>query len=187
MTEAVNAFTGEAEQSDDLTMLAIRYTRHQHLVRFQKEITLGNDIGQIPQLTAFVDRVCQALEFDTTTTMQMNLAIEEAVVNVMNYAYPKGEQGDIRILAQASDQRLKITISDSGVPFDPTTRQAVDTTLPADERPIGGLGIHLINQLMDSINYERKDNKNILTLRKKLSPAHPSVNEQESSISKTTE
>ncbi|MBO7580966.1 MAG: SpoIIE family protein phosphatase [Bacteroidaceae bacterium] len=174
MTEAVDAFTGEAEQSDDLTMLAIRYTKLQHLVRFQKEITLTNDIEQIPQLTAYVDAVCEAMEFDVATTMQMNLAIEEAVVNVMNYAYPKGVQGDIQILAQANDKRLKFTISDSGMPYDPTTHQAVDTTLSVEERPIGGLGIHLITQLMDSINYERKDDKNILTLRKKLSSTRPS-------------
>ena len=187
MTAAVNAFTGEAEQSDDLSMLAIRYTRLQHLVRFQKGITLVNNIEQMPQLTAYVDSVCEEMEFDDVTTMQMNLAIEEAVVNIMNYAYPKGEQGDIRILAQASDQCLKFTISDSGMPFDPTTRRAVDTTLSVEERPIGGLGIHLITQLMDSINYERKDNKNILTLRKKLFTAHPSVNGEHSSISKTAE
>ncbi|MBO7592419.1 MAG: SpoIIE family protein phosphatase [Bacteroidaceae bacterium] len=177
MTEAVNVFTGEAEQSDDLTMLTIRYTKRQHLIRFQKEITLNNDIEQIPQLTTYVDAVCEAMEFDAATSMQMNLAIEEAVVNVMNYAYPKGVQGDIRIIAEANDLRLKFTISDSGMPFDPTMRQAVDTTLSAEERPIGGLGIHLITQLMDSINYERKDNMNVLTLRKKLSPIHPAVNE----------
>ena len=177
MTEEVNAFTGEAEQSDDLTMLTIRYTKLQHLVRFQKEITLNNNIEQIPQLAEYVETVCEAMEFDAATSMQMNLAIEEAVVNVMNYAYPKGVQGDIKIMAQANDQRLKFTISDNGMPFDPTTRQAVDTTLTAEERPIGGLGIHLITQLMDSINYERKDNKNILTLRKKLPATPSSVNE----------
>ena len=100
--------------------------------------------------------------------MQMNLAVEEAVVNVINYAYPKGIQGEIQIQAQANDQCLEFVISDSGTAFDPTTHQEVDTTLSVAERPIGGLGIHLITQIMDSINYERKDNKNILTLRKNL-------------------
>ena len=57
---------------------------------------------------------------------------------------------------------------DSGIPFDPTAKAEVDTTLSAEERPIGGLGIHLVRQLMDSINYERIDGKNVLTLRKKF-------------------
>ena len=103
------------------------------------------------------------------TTMQMNLALEEAVVNVMTYAYPHDIVGDIHIEAQANDVRLKFVISDNGMPFDPTAKAEVDTTLSVEERPIGGLGIHLVRKLMDSINYERTCNKNVLTLRKKLS------------------
>jgi sigma-B regulation protein RsbU (phosphoserine phosphatase) len=98
----------------------------------------------------------------------MNLAIEEAVVNVMSYAYPAGVVGNVNIEAQADEERLKFTITDNGIPFDPTAKAEVDTTLSAEDRPIGGLGIHLVRQLMDSINYERIDGKNILTLRKKL-------------------
>ena len=169
ITETVNAFIGDAEQSDDLTMLTIRYTKPDNQVRFQKDITLNNDVEQVPLLNEFVDEVCEAVGFDPAVTMQMNLALEEAVVNVMNYAYPKDTKGDIHIKAAANDKRLKFVITDQGMPFDPTTRQEVDTTLSAEERPIGGLGIHLITQLMDSINYERKDEANVLTLRKKLS------------------
>jgi sigma-B regulation protein RsbU (phosphoserine phosphatase) len=64
--------------------------------------------------------------------------------------------------------RLKFTIVDSGSPFDPTAQEEADTSLSVEDRPIGGLGIHLVRQLMDSINYERTEGKNILTLRKKL-------------------
>ncbi len=168
MEKAVHEFTGDAEQSDDLTMLTICYTKPNQNVLFQKDITLKNDVDQIPLLNTYVDEVCEAVDFDMGTTMQMNLALEEAVVNVMNYAYPKGTPGDIHIMAAANDKRLKFIIEDSGMPFDPTIRNEVDTSLSAEERPIGGLGIHLITQLMDSINYERKDNLNVLTLRKKL-------------------
>lgn len=168
MEKAVHEFTGDAEQSDDLTMLTICYIKPDQNVRFQKETTLSNDISQIPQLNTYVDEVCEAIGFDMGATMQMNLAMEEAVVNVMNYAYPKGTAGDIHIMAVANDKRIKFIIQDSGMPFDPTMRNEVDTSLSAEDRPIGGLGIHLITQLMDSINYERKDNMNVLTLRKKL-------------------
>ena len=103
-----------------------------------------------------------------STSMSLNLALEEAVVNVMNYAYAAGTRGNVDIEAQANDRRLKFTISDWGIPFDPTAKSEVDTSLSAEERPIGGLGIHLMRQMMDSINYERIDGKNVLTLRKKL-------------------
>ena len=110
------------------------------------------------------------------TTMQLNLALEEAVVNVMNYAYPSGVTGNIDIDARANDVRLKFTISDSGSPFDPTAKEEVDTTLSAEERSIGGLGIHLIRQIMDSINYEYVDGKNVLTLRKRLNTQNQDIN-----------
>ena len=134
----------------------------------QHSITLTNDIEQVPQLADFVDMVCEEVGFDPSIAIQMNLAIEEAVVNVMSYAYPVGTVGNVIIEAQANEDCLTFTIIDNGTPFDPTAKSEVDTTLSAEERPIGGLGIHLVRQLMDSINYERIDNKNILTLRKKL-------------------
>ena len=168
MTNAVHRFVGNAEQSDDLTMMAVQYTKQQRDVRLLKSIVLNNDIQEVPQLAAFVDEVCEAVGFNPAVTMQMNLALEEAVVNVMNYAYPPGIRGKVTIDASANDVRLKFTIIDSGRPFDPTVQADVDTTLSVKERPIGGLGIHIVRQIMDSINYERIDGQNVLTLRKKL-------------------
>ena len=154
-------------------------------------ITLPNDVQTVPQLAEFVDQVCEEAGFDMVTTMQMNLAIEEAVVNVMNYAYP-GATGNVDIEAviqsgPAPDSVpgtvigsvpggfpargiLTLTISDGGVPFDPTAKAEVDTTLSAEERNIGGLGIHLIRKIMDAISYERTNDRNILTLVKHLPP-----------------
>ena len=168
LTDAVHQFVGDAEQSDDLTMMAIQYTKQQRDVRMCKSITLPNDTQEVPRLAAFVDEVCEAIGFSPAVTMQMNLALEEAVVNVMKYAYPIGTHGNVTIEAQANDVRLKFTIIDSGKPFDPTVKADVDLSLPVQERPIGGLGIHIIRQIMDSINYERLDGHNVLTLRKRL-------------------
>ena len=168
MTNAVHRFVGDAEQSDDLTMMGIQYIRQQSDIRMRKSIVLPNDIQEVPKLTDFVGEVCEEMGFDEMTTKQMKLAIEEAVVNVMNYAYPPGQLGDVTIEAASNDTRLKFTIIDSGKPFDPTVHADVDTTLPASERRIGGLGIHLVRQIMDSINYERVDSLNLLTLRKNV-------------------
>ncbi len=137
-------------------------------MQYQSHITLPNDVQATTELGMFVDEVCENVGFDMSTTFKLNLAIEEAVVNVMSYAYPAGTKGDVDIYAEADDEQLKFVISDSGTPFDPTQKGEVDTTLSAEERGIGGLGIHLIRQIMDTINYERVDGKNVLTLRKKL-------------------
>ena len=134
----------------------------------QHSITLTNDIEQVPQLADFVDMVCEEVGMDMAVAIQMNLAMEEAVVNVMSYAYPADTVGDVTIEAVTIADQLQFTITDCGTPFDPTAKEDVDTTLSAEERPIGGLGIHLVRQLMDSITYERIDGKNVLTLRKNL-------------------
>ena len=169
MFTAVHQFVGNAEQSDDLTMLAIQYTKPlEKDMKLQRSITLPNDIEKVPVLAEFVDEVCEIVGFDMSTTMGINLALEEAVVNVMSYAYQPGTTGNVNIEAIANETRLKFIISDWGTPFDPTAEKEVDTTLSAEERPIGGLGIHLVRQIMDSINYERIDGMNVLTLRKKL-------------------
>ena len=168
MTEAVHQFVGNAEQSDDLTMMAIQYIKQLSDVQMRKSIVLPNDTQEVPRLNAFVEEVCQTVGFDEIVTMQIKVAVEEAVVNVMKYAYPPGQHGDVTLEAASNDVRLKFTIIDSGKPFDPTVQSEVDTTLSAKERKVGGLCIHIMRQNMDSINYERLDNLNVLTLSKKI-------------------
>ena len=131
-------------------------------------LTLPNDISTIPQLSEFIEGIGEELCLDMSVLMSLNLALEEAVVNVMDYAYPPDVQGDVTIEAIANENQLEFIISDSGIPFDPTKKEAVDTTLSAEERPIGGLGIHLVREIMDSVKYEYKDHKNILSLSKTI-------------------
>ena len=169
MAEAVHAFVGNAEQSDDLTMMVIQYTSNAADNNHRRHsITLPNDIDTVPKLPEFIDEVARDGNIDAALTASLNLAIEEAVVNVMDYAYPKGTFGTVNIVATIADGILSFVISDNGKPFDPTAKAEVDTTLSAEERPLGGLGIHLVRKIMDDITYERKDNKNILTLHKKI-------------------
>jgi anti-sigma regulatory factor (Ser/Thr protein kinase) len=137
----------------------------------QCHLTLPNDINTIPQLSEFIDLNCEELGVDMVDTMNINLALEEAVVNVMSYAYPEGTEGQVDIEMIADGDNMIFTITDSGTPFDPTQKEEVDTTLSAEERPIGGLGIHLVRKLMDTISYQYVDNKNVLTLKKKLNKA----------------
>lgn len=132
----------------------------------QSSLILPNDVDTIPQLNEYIDCICEENGIDMEIAMSLNLAIEEAVVNVMSYAYPDGAQGKVKIESAVDPNQITFVITDNGIPFDPTAKEDVDVTLSAEERPIGGLGIHLIRQIMTHISYERKDGKNILTLSK---------------------
>ena len=137
-------------------------------VRLKHSLTLPNDVNTIPQLNEFLDTFCEEAGVDMETTMSLNLALEEAVVNVMDYAYPKGTEGSVSIEARLGDGDVTFVIIDNGIPFDPTATEDADTTLPLDERDIGGLGIFLTRQIMDDIGYERNNDRNILTLKKNI-------------------
>ena len=137
-------------------------------VRLEKKLTLPNDLADVPLLEDFVEEVSEAAGLDMSTTLQLNLALEEAVVNVMEYAYPEGFKGKLCIEALVHSSNLQLIITDEGRPFDPTKTADVDVTLSAEERPIGGLGIYLVRQIMDTVSYARVGGKNVLTLTKKL-------------------
>jgi sigma-B regulation protein RsbU (phosphoserine phosphatase) len=154
MKAGVETFVNGAEQSDDLTMLAIRYQI--------PALVMRNDIEQIPTLAEWLE----GLDIPAELKMPINLALEEAVSNVMLYAYPNNH-GQVFLEFNRTD-RLVFTLTDNGIPFDPTKQKEADTTLSAEERPIGGLGIFLVRQIMDDMQYERVDGKNILTLYKKI-------------------
>ena len=162
----VNAFTAGAEQTDDLTLLSFCYTPMDYPSILEEDLVLQNDVKQVSRLNSLVMEVANRLNIKKQLANKLKLAVEEAVVNVMEYAYPAGTTGDIHIHISSNGRRLKFVITDSGASFNPTEASAADTSLTAEERPVGGLGIFLVRNLMDSINYERIDGKNVLTLRK---------------------
>jgi anti-sigma regulatory factor (Ser/Thr protein kinase) len=131
-------------------------------------LTLHNDISEVPQLNDFIEAVAERLGIEPSTALQLQLAVEEAVVNVMDYAYPPDSVGEVSVATTSDGQCLKIVITDSGIPFDPTEQEKADISLSVEERQIGGLGILLVNEIMDAVSYERKDGKNVLTLTKQL-------------------
>ncbi|MBQ1648214.1 MAG: ATP-binding protein, partial [Bacteroidales bacterium] len=132
----------------------------------REQIVLENNVEQVDQLGQFVKAFCARLELDRKSASGLRLALEETVVNVINYAYPKGEKGSVTVYADSNRKEVRFTIVDAGVPFDPTAVLSADTTLDVQNRPIGGLGILLTRKLMDSVSYCRKGDKNVLTLTK---------------------
>ena len=147
------------KQNGDLTQAECLYQGH---------LVLKNEIEEISKLEGFMETIGEATGIDLSLVVSLNLALEEAVTNVISYAYPEGQEGTVDIDVRATKEQLEFVISDRGIPFDPTTKEDADITLGVEERPIGGLGIFLVRQLMDTILYEYKDKKNILTLRKQL-------------------
>lgn len=162
--QQVSLFVGDAPQSDDLTMLFIHYLGNAN--KNPHHLILHNNVEQITLLPEFVEAVAEASQLDHETIFNLNLALEEAVSNVILYAYPEGTDGVVNIEAFADKKRVSFVITDSGKPFDPTTKEDVDINAEMDKRPIGGLGIHLVRTIMDTVSYERKEEKNILTITK---------------------
>jgi sigma-B regulation protein RsbU (phosphoserine phosphatase) len=168
MQKAVADFVGDADPSDDLTMLFIHYLNDMQPDETERHLILHNDIQQIPQLAEFIETIADEINLDQGLAMSLNLALEEAVTNVILYAYPKGSDGRVDVEAIISKDKLKFIISDSGKEFDPTAAPEADVTLGVEDRPIGGLGIYLVRKIMDSVSYERTDGKNVLSMIKKL-------------------
>jgi len=168
MEREVHAFVEDAEQSDDLTMLAIHYTPKQFDSKLTETLVLKNDVHEVTRFSNFIKSVLEQLGIEKSLARKLRLAVEEAVVNVIDYAYPLGSEGDITIHVMSDGHSIRFKIIDAGVAFDPTAKEKADTTLSIDDRQIGGLGILLVRELMDTINYEREDGQNILTLIKNL-------------------
>jgi sigma-B regulation protein RsbU (phosphoserine phosphatase) len=162
--QKVALFVGEAPQSDDLTMLFIHYLGHGN--QNTQRLTLHNDIKQIGLLPEFVDTVTGQVKMEPLDIANLNLALEEAVANVISYAYPEGTDGLVTIDACVEGSKVTFVITDSGKAFDPTAKKELDITAGVEERPIGGLGIHLVRTIMDTVSYERKEEQNILTITK---------------------
>jgi serine/threonine-protein kinase RsbW len=129
---------------------------------------MKNRMEEIDNLATLVEQVCADLKIDAKTESMLNLALEEAVVNVINYAYPEGVCEDIRLTVENKGEELIFVLSDKGVPFDPTKKPDTDVNKPAGERQIGGLGIFLVRKIMDSISYQYSNNRNELTMIKNI-------------------
>ena len=125
-------------------------------------------LERLDEVTAFVDGILEALDCPPSTQMQIDVAVEELYANITHYAYAPGE-GPVTIRAEAEPDRIvAITFVDQGMPYDPLARPDPDIALPVAERPIGGLGIYMVKNSMDDVTYRREDNRNVLTIRKKV-------------------
>lgn len=132
-----------------------------------KQLIIKNSVAEMSALEPFIESVNEEFCVPPDVGFQLSLALDEAVANSVNYAYAEGTEGQVILEADKDATSLVFRLIDEGVPFDPTAGDhEVDTTLSAEERPIGGLGIFLIQQMMDSVTYQRQGNRNVLTMVK---------------------
>lgn len=136
----------------------------------KKTLVLNNQLEEIEKLPVLLEEVCSQWQLPVSVEASLNLVLEEAVVNVIQYAYPEGEEGTLTIEVEwkAEENILQFTLSDGGNPFDPTAVPDADTSLSVEERPIGGLGIFLIRQMMDCVEYRYYNNRNTLVMQKRI-------------------
>ncbi|MCF8361495.1 MAG: ATP-binding protein [Prolixibacteraceae bacterium] len=134
----------------------------------QKHFNIKNNIQQLPLLAEELEKMGEEWELDMPLVTNLNLVLEEAISNIVFYAYDDEREHEINIAAEKNDNKVVITITDDGKPFDPTKKETPDVSLSAEDRQIGGLGIFLIGKIMDTVQYKRENEKNILTLIKLL-------------------
>lgn len=171
--DEVDDFAADAEQSDDITMLCLRYhkTFNGNTTPMEpKTLTISNKLEDLKLLPDFIEDYCNRLPIPLTLILSLNLAIEEAMVNCVQYAYAENTTGEISLSVNWDDVHHELTfvLSDAGAPFDPTATPEPDTALSAEERPIGGLGILLVRKIMDRVSYSRDGEQNVLTMCKKI-------------------
>lgn len=160
---AVQAWAAGAPQSDDIALLALRWTP-----------APGSRSWELPADPAEVMRVCEALRavcarerVPEPAVQDLALAVEEALSNVVRHAYRGDPAGRIRVALAIDEGQVRVAIRDRGPAFDPLAAPVPDLTRPVDERPPGGLGVHLLRRVTDAQGYRREGEENVLELVKR--------------------
>lgn len=134
----------------------------------EKVLEISNQIEDLSKVNAFLEEMGDEWGLPVPLVLSMTLVMEEALTNIMLYAFDDNNKHIIKIFFKKSDDGFSITIVDDGKEYDPTSKPDPDITLPAEQREIGGLGIFLIKKIMDQVRYQRNNDRNYLILNKKM-------------------
>ena len=155
MEAAAHNHAAGIEQSDDITLMVLRWLGSNRL-------ELQTDGSDLALLEGFVEQVGRRARLAEQEVPRLRVAVEEAVTNIISYA----RATSIVLTSEVRDAVLRLTVTDDGQPFDPTTAPMADTSIPADQREKGGLGILFIHRMSDALEYRRENGRNILTIKK---------------------
>ena len=132
------------------------------------ELTIAPDRGAVARANAAFIAFAEANAVPAGVRRSLNVALDELLQNTIAHGFAGREGGAVTIAVELGTDRLTVTLSDNGRPFDPLGAAAPDTAGSVEERPVGGLGIHLVRQLMDEVRYQRHADRNVVTLVKRL-------------------
>jgi sigma-B regulation protein RsbU (phosphoserine phosphatase) len=166
--DAVVEHADTADQSDDITVLAVEFQGIMGDQANRFDLTIPNRLEEIASVLTEFDRFAASCGIDDSVRRSMLLVLDDLVNNVVSYAYPEGLEAEIRIAVELTPHRLAVTIVDDGIPFNPFAGSAVEIAGSLEERDIGGLGIYLVTTLMDEYDYSRRSGRNVVTIVKKI-------------------
>jgi sigma-B regulation protein RsbU (phosphoserine phosphatase) len=162
-------FQGDAQQADDVTILAARYTGAGTEEQIRAvELRLTNRLEDISGVIHEFNMFAEEHELPTVVRRQVDLVLDELLNNTISYAFGDEEAHEIEVEIELKSGRLVLTIKDDGIPFNPFVGPEPDTSLSVGERDIGGLGIHLVRNVMDEVSYNRRTDRNVVILVKYL-------------------
>lgn len=133
--------------------------------QINKQLKVKAELAELDTVIGFLEETLEQAECPINLITQISISVEEIFVNIANYAYPESG-GDCMLNMSVENQNMTLCIADSGAPFDPLAKEDPDITLSAEERDIGGLGIWMVKQSMDHVEYCYEDKQNKLTLVK---------------------
>lgn len=132
------------------------------------ELRIGNTLAALTAATDQLARWLSAHDVPTAAAAVAHMGVEELVTNCIKYGYDDAREHVINVSVSIADGRIAVRVADDGRPFDPVNAPPPDLSLPPDQRPLGGLGLHLLRTMSDRMTYERRDGLNRVTIEKTL-------------------
>ena len=162
LMQDISDYENSADQTDDITVLSCFYSGQSVLASLN--ISIENKLENITLVNESFDAFCEENQIGTAANQKVNLALDDLINNIISYGYNDENIHTIDIAFKRMENELIIVIEDDAVPFNPFDAETDDSHLSIEERGIGGLGIHLVKNLMHSCQYQRKANKNVVAL-----------------------
>ena len=164
----VRHFAGEAPQSDDITVLALQYFGTAKEIIEALEIRIHNKLSEIDSANQILTKFVRRYGLPESVLHDLNLIVGELLTNIISYGYTDGGEHEITVRLGVRPGEIRVEVEDDGKPFNPLEVPEADTTKSLDERAVGGLGIHLVRKLTDGLEYQRREGKNLLLMKKRL-------------------
>lgn len=165
-------FATGANQADDITMLILKYKGFKKNIEHsersktnQSSLSLPARVEEFPKVLKWLENLSEDAQIPEAEKTKLQIAVEEIFVNITNYAYAS-DDGQVEITFKVNNEKqVEMKFSDTGIPYNPMEKSDPDITLDIQDRPIGGLGVFMVKNLMDFVGYEFENNKNILTIK----------------------